>query len=70
MRIDLDVEVMLHICDANEDGCGDYAIDKAAGDGGVCEAGGEHRGAVRKAEDCIRTAQNNVIGSWLSLPGE
>ena len=42
MRIYLDVEVVLCICDAGEDRGGDNAVDKAAGYGSVGEAGGEH----------------------------
>ena len=55
MRIYLDVEVVLCICDACEDRGGDNAVDKAAGYGSVGEAGGEHRvfGFVVGGWDCI-----------------
>lgn len=40
MRVDLDVEVMLGISDAGEDGEGYDAVDKSAGDGRIAEAFG------------------------------
>ena len=43
MRIDLDKEVMLDICDARKDRSGDYSIGKAAGDRSSSETGRQHR---------------------------
>lgn len=43
VRIYLDIEVVLHICDADENRCADEAIHKAARHRSICKAAGEHR---------------------------
>jgi len=48
MWIDFYVEIVLGICDACEYRCGDNAVGKAAGDGCIGEAGGQHRGKYFK----------------------
>ena len=70
MGIDLNIEIELCICDADEDRCGDNAIDKAARDRSLCEAGGEHRGVEErwKPVSSVWAAQLNDIGSLFSLP--